>query len=326
MSAAWTAAAAVASTAIAADAQKGGPTSSTTSTAPPKYIAPQYGALAGDLQDIRERGLLEDIQTLSPYERSLVESGMARATAPDPFQAAGEQAVSQLLSGGGLLGEAADLYRGDTGSTMSSPEFMAASQRAVERAMRPVTSNFAAGGRLGSTAFADALADASVSAFSPMALQARGQDIQMDLSRASGLSGVAGQRASEIGAGITGAAAVGDMPFTNIQRGLAYGGLLSGEDYALRQADVTAAQRYSDLLRGATVGSQTTQPLYSPQGGSQALLGAGLMQAAPAIGQAISGGFGGFGGNSPNVTFGSGTGMPTVNFGSMPTVDFSGLN
>lgn len=261
---------------------------STTQTAPPTYIAGEYEALANQIQDIRQRGLLEDIQTLSPYERSLVERGMTRAAADDPFQAAGEQAVSGLLGGGGLLGEAADIYRGTTGSTMESPEFLAASQRAVERAMRPVTSQFAAGGRLGSRAFADALADASFGAMSPLALQARQQDISTDLSRASGLGSLAGQRTVDVGAGLTGASAVGAMPFENIQRGLGLGGLLSGEEYALRQAPVTATQRLSDIVRGSTVGSNVTQPLYAPQT-NNAFLGSALMQSAPQIGQAFGG-------------------------------------
>jgi len=275
----------------------------TTKTEPPDYIKDQYERLAADIGSIRDRGLLEDVQRLSDYERALVQQGMARAAAPDPFQAAGEQAVSQLLAGGGLLGEAADIYRGTTGSTIESPEFLAASQRAVERAMRPVTSQFAAGGRLGSTAFADALADASVSAFSPLALQARGQDIQMDLSRASGLGSLAGQRTSDIGAGLTGAGVVGDMPFTNIQRGLGLGGLLSGEEFAIRQAPVTGVQRYTDLLRGATVGEQRTQPLYSAD--NSGLESAALMSLAPRLGQAF-----GQGGYQPSN-------IPT--FGGTPT-------
>ena len=288
MSGAWTAAGMVASSAIAADAagnvSQGG--TSVQKTTPPDYIAGEYDALAGQIQDIRQRGLLEDIQTLSPYERALVDKGMARAAAADPFQAAGERAVSGLLGGGGLLDEAAQMYRGATGSTMQSPEFLAASQRAVEQAMRAVTSQFAAGGRLGSRAFADALADASFGAMSPLALQARQQDISADLSRASGLGGLAGQRTVDVGAGLTGASAVGAMPFENIQRGLGLGGLLSGEEYALRQAPVTATQRLSDIVRGSTVGSNVTQPLYAPQSGN-AYLGAALMQSAPQIGQAF---------------------------------------
>jgi|13_taG_2_1085334.scaffolds.fasta_scaffold01449_9 hypothetical protein len=293
---------------------------STTQTAPPSYIAGEYDALASQIQDIRQGGLLEDIQTLSPYERSLVERGMTRAAAEDPFQAAGERAVSGLLGGGGLLDEAAQMYRGTTGSTMESPEFLAASQRAVERAMRPVTSQFAAGGRLGSRAFADALADASFGAMSPLALQARQQDISADLSRASGLGSLAGQRTSDIAAGLTGAATVGDMPFTNIQRGLGLGGLLSGEEYALRQAPVTATQRLSDIVRGSTVGSNVTQPLYAPSSGS--LAGGALMEAAPQIGQA----FGNFMNRpAPPASYNTGIDLGGSSAFSVPAPDFSDL-
>lgn len=297
----------------------------TTKTEAPDYIKPQYERLAADIGSIRDRGLLEDVQRLSDYERGLVQTGMARAAGVDPFQAAGERAVSQLLGGGGLLGEAADIYRGATGSTMESPEFMAAGQRAVERAMRPITSQFAAGGRLGSTAFADALANASVSAFAPLALQARQQDISADLNRASGLGSLAGQRTRDIGAGLTGAGVVGDMPFTNIQRGLGLGGLLSGEEFAIRQAPVTGAQRYADLVRGATVGSQQTQPLYAPSTGSMSA--GAIMSAAPQIGQAVSNlaqGFGNFF-NSPPPPAPYNTGVDLSGSYTAPTVDFSDL-
>jgi len=322
MSGAWTAAGMIGSAAIGANAAGGASQVGTSvqKTTPPDYIAGEYEAIANQIQDIRQRGLLEDIQTLSPYERSLVERGMTRAAADDPFQAAGERAVSGLLGGGGLLGEAADIYRGTTGSTMDSPEFLAASQRAVERAMRPVTSQFAAGGRLGSKAFADALADASFGAMSPLALQARQQDISTDLSRASGLGSLAGQRTVDVGAGLTGASAVGAMPFENIQRGLGLGGLLSGEEYALRQAPVTATQRLSDIVRGSTVGSNVTQPLYAPSSGS--LAGGALMAAAPQIGQA----FGNFMNRpAPPASYNTGIDLGGSSAFSVPAPDFSDL-
>lgn len=322
MSGAWTAAGMIGSAAIGASAAGGASQVGTSvqKTTPPDYIAGEYEALANQIQDIRQRGLLEDIQTLSPYERSLVERGMTRAAADDPFQAAGERAVSGLLGGGGLLDEAAQMYRGTTGSTMESPEFLAASQRAVERAMRPVTSQFAAGGRLGSRAFADALADASFGAMSPLALQARQQDISTDLSRASGLGSLAGQRTVDVGAGLTGASAVGAMPFENIQRGLGLGGLLSGEEYALRQAPVTATQRLSDIVRGSTVGSNVTQPLYAPSSGS--LAGGALMAAAPQLGQA----FGNFMNRpAPPASYNTGIDLGGSSAFSVPAPDFSDL-
>jgi hypothetical protein len=322
MSGAWTAAGMVASSAIGANASGGASQVGTSvqKTTPPDYIASEYGALANQIQDIRQRGLLEDIQTLSPYERALVDKGMARAAAADPFQAAGERAVSGLLGGGGLLDEAAQMYRGTTGSTMESPEFLAASQRAVERAMRPVTSQFAAGGRLGSRAFADALADASFGAMSPLALQARQQDISADLSRASGLGGLAGQRTVDVGAGLTGASAVGAMPFENIQRGLGLGGLLSGEEYALRQAPVTATQRLSDIVRGSTVGSNVTQPLYAPSSGS--LAGGALMASAPQLGKA----FGNYMNRpAPPASYNTGIDLGGSSAFSVPAPDFSDL-
>ena len=294
----------------------------TVKTEAPEYMQGIYSNLASDIEGIRSRGLLEDIQTYSPYERALIDQGMQRAQAGSPFQAAGDRAVAQIL-GGGLLGEAADMYRQDTGPTMDSQAFQDAAQRQVDLAMRPITSQFAAGGRLGSTAFADAIGSGVAGALSPMMLTARQQDISTDLSRASGLAGLAGQEASSLGLGIEAGRAMADVPFQDIQRGLGFGGLLSAEDYAKRQAPVTGAQRLADLAKGATVGSQQTQPLYAPSTGS--MTGAALFAAAPSIGKAISNiPFGGLGGGG--VSFGSGTGMPTVDFGTMPSVDFSGLN
>ena len=287
----WVAAAAiVAGSAISADAMKDAASqsgTSTTTTDAPDYIKSQYASLANDLAGIRERGLLEEIQTLSPYERALVERGKGIAQAGDPFQAAGTQAVSNLLAQGGLLGEAADVYRGVAGDTMSSPAFQAAAQRQVEKAMRPLTSQFAAGGRLGSGLFASTAGEAAAEALSPMMYQAQQQDVANQLAAAQGLTGIAGEEARRTGVGLEAASAVGQMPFTDIQRGLSLGGLLSSEDYAKSQAQVTAAGRYADLLRGATVGSQQTQPLYSPNYSGMGL-GAGLIAAAPQIGQAFA--------------------------------------
>ena len=293
MSGAWTAAATIAGSAITADAMGGAGQSgtSTTTTNAPSYILPEYQRLSGDIGDLRDRGLLGDIQTLSPYERSLVESGMATAKAGDPFQEAGTRAVSNLLAEGGLLGEAADVYRGVAGDSMSSPAFQAASQRIIDQTMRPLTSKFAAGGRLGSGLFASTAGEAAAEALSPMMFQAQQQDIANRMAASQGLAGVAAEEARRTGVGLESAAAVGQMPFTDIQRGMALGGLLSSEDYAKRQSEVTAAQRYSDMIRGATVGSQQTQPLYSPNNASmgQAVLGSALMNSAPQIGQAFAG-------------------------------------
>lgn len=265
----------------------------TTKTEAPDYILPQYRQLAGDIEALRTTGLLGDVQTLSPYERSLVESGMARAVQADPFQAAGKRAVSQLLGGGGLLGEAANIYRdiGASDSGIGSPAFEAATQRAVERSLRPITSQYARGGRLGSGLMGTAIGETAAQTVGDIMSQAAQQDIENRMRAAAGLGGLAGQRTSDIGAGLTGAGVVGDMPFTNIQRGLGLGGLLSREAFELSQRPVREVQQMADILRGATVGSQQTQPLYAPQAGTGALLGASLIQAAPQIGQAFGSAF-----------------------------------
>ena len=251
----------------------------TVKTLPPDYIEGEYEALADQIANLRTTGLLSEIQTLSPYERSLVESGMARAAAPAPFQAAGEGVVSQLLAGKSpMLQEAADIYRG-TGSIMDSPEFLAASERAVQRAMSPVSSKFAGSGRLGSGAFADALASSSFGAMAPLALEARRQDISADLSRARGLKEIGDSITRGMVSGIEAGDVVGAQPFQQIERGLSLGGLLSGEDYALRQAPVTGAQRLGELLKLATVGEQTVRPLYStPRASTGDILGATIGQ------------------------------------------------
>jgi hypothetical protein len=271
---------------------------STTVTEPADYIKGEYEALADQLAALRQGGLLGDIQTLSDYERRLIESAMARADAPALFQTEGERAVGGLFAGDPLFEEAANIYRGTSGSIMDSPEFLAASERAVQRAMSPVASQFAGSGRLGSGAFADALTSSSFGAMAPLALEARRQDISTDLSRAAGLAGLGDSRTRGSLSAIEASRLVGQQPYEQTQRGLALGGLLSGEDYALRQAPVTAAERYTDLLRGATVGSQTTQPVYAPRSSTSAILGGTLMASAPAIGQAFGSYF-----NQPAQTF-----------------------
>lgn len=284
-----TAGAGLVGSAIQADAMKDAAKqsgTSTTTTSAPAYIQPQYARLASDIGELRAKGLFGDIQTLSPYERSLVERGMTAAQSGDPFQEAGTKAVSNLLAQGGLLGEAADVYRGVAGDSMSSPAFQAASQRIIDRTMRPLTSKFAAGGRLGSGLFASTAGEAAAEALAPMMFNAQQQDIANRMAAAQGLTGIAGEEARRTGVGLEAASAVGQMPFTDIQRGMALGGLLSSEDYAQRQSEVTGAQRYSDMLRGATVGSQQTQPLYSPQTNNP-FLGAALMQSIPQIGRAF---------------------------------------
>jgi len=289
------AAATVAGAAIAADAAKkggGGQVGTqTVTTAPPSYIAPQYSRVATEGESLYDRGLFGDIQTLSPYERRLVEAGMARAETGSPFQAAGERAVQSLLSGDSLVGEAADIYRGVAGgpSSMASPAFQAAAQRQVEQALRPLTSQFARGGRLGSGLFASEAGEAAAEALSPMMYKAQQQDIANRLSAAQGLLGASGAETQRTGIGLDAASAVGQMPFTDIQKGLALGGLLSGEEYALSQAPVTGLQRYTDFLKGATVGEQATRPLYGQAGPTSGqIIGAGLMASAPQIGQAFS--------------------------------------
>lgn len=288
----WVAAATIGSALIGAEAMKSSAPkqagTQTTKTEAPDYIKSQYEQLAGDIAGLRGTGLLGASQTLSPYERALIESGMARAAQPIPFQAAGEQAVSQLLGGGGLLGESANIYRdiGAADSGIGSPAFEAATQRAVERSLRPITSQYARGGRLGSGLMGAAVGETAAQTVGDIMSQAAQQDIENRMRAAAGLGALAGQRTSDIGAGLTGAAAVGDMPFTNIQRGLGLGGLLSREQFELSQRPVREVERMTDILRGATVGSQQTQPLYAPQTGD-AFMGAALMQSAPQIGRAF---------------------------------------
>lgn len=284
----------------------------TTTVAPPSYIANEYDILAGELSDLRQSGLLGAVQELSPFERSLIERGMERAEAGSPFQAAGERAVAGLLSGDGMLGEAADIYRGVAGQdTMSSPAFQAAAQRQVDKALRPLTSQFALGGRLGSGLMGAAAGEAAAEALSPMMFQAQQQDIANRMSAAQGLTGIAGEEARRTGLGLESAAAVSQMPFTDIQRGLGLGGLLSSEAFQKSQQPVRAFRELSDLTKGATVGEQRTQPLYSAD--NSGLEGAALMSIAPRLGQA-------FGQIGQGLGFGGGyqsSNIPT--FGGTPT-------
>jgi hypothetical protein len=243
-----------------------------------------YAQLAGDFEGIQSRGLLSDIQTYSQYQRDLIQKGMDEAAAGSQFGGLQEQAASTLLRGQ-LPQEAAELYRGvgQMGASMSSPEFLAASQRAVDRAMMPTVSQFAQGGRMGSNAFADSLANASVGAFSPLALQARQDDTTNILAAAGGLTNTAAQQANQLSQGVDVSGQVDAAGYADIGRGMQFGNLLPSQEYALRQADVTALERGSDIARSLNVGSESTQPIYgTPQASTGDILAQGLLAGAGA--------------------------------------------
>jgi hypothetical protein len=285
MTAAWTAAATIGGALISAEAAKGAGAqqsgTATTTTGPMAELKGAYAGLAGDFEDVQSRGLLGQVQRYSDYERDLINEGMLKAASGNPFMGLQERAATTLLEGQ-LPQEAANIYRdvGQSGFGLSNPEFLAASQRAVQQAMRPVTSTFAQGGRLGSGLYADTLAEASGNAFAPMLLQAQQQGMANKLQAASGLSGVAGQQASQLSQGVDLSNIVDAGAYTDIGRGMQFGNLLPSEQYRIDQSDVTALERGSDIARNLNVGSEQTQPLYSNSGNdSAALLGAGIAQA-----------------------------------------------
>jgi hypothetical protein len=302
----------------------------TTSVRPMEELQAAYGTLASDFEDVQRRGLLGDVQTYSQYERDLIQRGMDEAAAGSQFGGLQEQAASTLLRGQ-LPQEAAGLYRGvgQMGASMNTPEFMAASQRAVDRAMRPTISQFSQGGRMGSNAFAESLADASVGAFSPLALQARQDDTRNILAAAGGLTNTAAQQANQLSQGVDVSGQVDAAGYADIARGMQFGNLLPSQEYALRQADVTAIERGSDIARNLNVGSETTQPIYGmsePSSGD--ILAQGLLAGASAYvggGGTFGGGGGGGGGGVP---MNLGTPNTSSYMPQMPTyqpMDFSGF-
>jgi len=136
---------------------------------------------------------------------------------------------------------------------------------------------------MGSNAYADSLANASVGAFSPLALQARQDDTRNILQAASGLSSTAAQQANQLSQGVDVAEQIEAARYADIGRGMQFGNLLPSQEYALRQADVTALERGSDIARNLNVGSESTQPIYgAPQASTGDILAQGLLAGANA--------------------------------------------
>lgn len=240
--------------------------SSATQVAPPEYAKRAYETGVSELEALRSSGQLGGFQQLSPYERAQIERGMALAEAPSAFYQPAAQAAQQLLSGSqSFLSPAMAAYQG----VLQQPSAVSQLQSGVSGLLAPtqekIISQFARGGRLGSGAMGEAFGRGATTALAPYLQSAQEQDVQRQLDVARGLAGLGETGIRSLGVGIEAAPMVSAMPFTGIERGLGLGGLLSQEQFAKSQQETEALKEYSDILRGLTVGSTTTQPLYAPR-------------------------------------------------------------
>lgn len=244
----------------------GGGGTGVTQVAPPEYAKEAYETGVSDLEALRTSGQLGGFQKLSPYEKAQIERGMALAEAPSPFYEPATQAAQQLLTGAqSFLSPAMATYQG----VLEQPSAVSQLQSGISGLLAPtqekIISQFARGGRLGSGAMGEAFGRGATTALAPYLQSAQAQDVQRQLDVARGLTGLGETGIRSLGVGIEAAPMVSAMPFTGIERGLGLGGLLSQEEFAKSQREAEALREYSDILRGLTVGSTTTQPLYSPQ-------------------------------------------------------------
>jgi hypothetical protein len=243
----------------------GGGGKSVQKVSPPDYAAQAYESGVSDLEALRATGGLGGYQTLSPYEKAQIERGMGLAAAPSAFYQPASEAAQQLLTGAqSFLSPAMSAYQ----RVLEQPSAVSQLQSGVSGLLAPaqekIISQFARGGRTGSGAMGEALGRGATTALAPYLQKAQAADVQRQLDVARGLAGLGETGIRSLGVGIEAAPMVSTMPFTDIQRGLGLGGLLSQERFAAEQQPTEALREYSDILRNLTVGSTTTQPLYAP--------------------------------------------------------------
>ena len=235
-------------------------------TEAPEYAQPSYEFGVDELKRLQEAGKLGEVAELTDYSRGLIEAGKQRALAGSPFFGSATTATQQLLGGAQqLLDPSIQAYQ----QLQQMPSAVSQLQPQMAGLLAPtqekIISQFARGGRLGSGAMGEAFGRGTTTALAPYLQSAQAQDVQRQLDVARGLTGLGETGIRSLGVGIEAAPMVSAMPFTGIERGLGLGGLLSQEEFAKSQREAEALREYSDILRGLTVGSTTTQPLYSPQ-------------------------------------------------------------
>jgi len=280
-----------------------------------------------------EEGQLGQYQMLSPEERDAISRGATSAMMGSPLRGEAEMAAGQLLGGAGtFLSPAQQVFQrlAAAPATTSTEAFRGALESAISPAVQRATSQFAAAGRLGSGLFGEALGRGISEAAAPTILAAQQADIERQMQAGRGLADIGRLGIGALGTGVQAAPAIGALGFEDVQRELGLRGLLSQEDLMRRQQESRALDEYEQLLKGAQLGEATTGPVfeaptYSAADDARASIGQELI----GYGTRKLGGFlGGLGSQPPQVpavSFGSGTGIPSISVPTYnePLIDFS---
>lgn len=306
--------------------QRGAPATTT--------VAPTFDPTAEkEARRLFEEGQLGQYQMLSPEERDAISRGVTASMMGAPLRGEAETATAQLLSGAGtFLSPAQQAYQRilDRPSISSTEAFGEALQSAISPAVQRATSQFARGGRLGSGLFGEALGRGISAAAAPSILAAEQADIDRQLSAARGFADIGRLGVGALGTGVRAAPVIGGLGFEDIQRELGLRGLLSQEDLMRRQEESRALEEFQSLLKGAQLGEATTRPVfeaprYSAADDARAAIGQELIgYGTRKLGGFLSG-LGSTPTQDPVVSFGSGTGIPSIEVPTFnePLVDFS---
>jgi hypothetical protein len=301
-----------------------------TQTSPPAYAAESYKRGIAELKGLQDRGLLGQVQQLSPIERAAIQRGLTFAEQPDPFYDPASLATQQLLGGAqSFLDPASRAYQDLLGAPSSVSQLPTQVSGLLAPTQEQIISKFARGGRLGSGAMGESLGRGMTTAIAPYVQAAQAQDIERQIAGARGLAGVGEVGIRSLGLGVEAAPAVSTIPFTSVDRALGLSGMLSAQDFAESQVPVRAAKEGIDMLSSLTVGKQMSQPLYGADAASSGdIFRAGI---APYVQKGLTAGIGSlFGGGTPDpytqsVTTGydfTSSPSPTAGIGIAP-IDFS---
>jgi hypothetical protein len=237
--------------------------------APPAYAAESYKRGIAELKGLQDRGLLGQVQPLSPIERAAIQRGLTFAEQPDPFYDPASLATQQLLGGAqSFLDPASRAYQDLLGAPSSVSQLPTQVSGLLDPIQEKIISQFARGGRLGSGAMGESLGRGMTNAIAPYVQAAQAQDIERQIAGATGLASLGEVGIKSLGLGVEAAPAVSTIPFTSVDRALGLSGMLSAQDFAESQVPVRAAKEGIDMLSSLTVGSQSSQPLYGANAAS----------------------------------------------------------
>ena len=194
----------------------------TSTTQAPEYVRPMFEQAAAESQRLYQAGQLGQYQQLSPTELAAIQRGIGMAQAGAPLVPEAQAAAGQLLGGAGtFLAPAQQVFQrlAAAPATTSTEAFRGALESAISPAVQRATSQFAAGGRLGSRLFGEALGRGISAAAAPTILAAQQADIQRQMQAGRGLADV-GRWVLVRWNGCSSCSTVGALGFEDIQRQL----------------------------------------------------------------------------------------------------------